>query len=234
MAEQLNDDVGIGQAIQRRRVERGLSQEDVAALLNSEGIEISQVTLSKLEAGTRPVRLTEAGVIARVLGSDVSDFLHPGDAIASATRRLTAELAQAEQAAKAAAEQKPVLKFLVEALTALAAVSKGAHARVSVSSEEFAEKVFGRLPLHEVDGVLTQLLGAGEEVSKLMPRGYSNNPTVRSSPPPPGLAGGLGLVLDAVSSIDFLTETTDGRLIQIVASVDASGRPRKLAARKRS
>jgi transcriptional regulator with XRE-family HTH domain len=55
-------DAAIGARLRALRVERGVSQEDVASRLN-----IAQTSVSRIEAGTRPLRLTEALAVAALL-----------------------------------------------------------------------------------------------------------------------------------------------------------------------
>jgi len=59
----------VGARIRERRRELGMNQTDLAAKLQVEGLtEVSQVTLSKIEHGTRKVYDYEVQALAKVLG----------------------------------------------------------------------------------------------------------------------------------------------------------------------
>ena len=58
----------VGANITRIRVEKGIKQKDFLARLQSEGMDITESCLSKIEGQTRTVRDTEIIVIARALG----------------------------------------------------------------------------------------------------------------------------------------------------------------------
>jgi len=55
------------------REARGWSQVELADRLATEGMDMSQVLVSRVEQGKRPVRLDEAVVIAGVLGFELAD-----------------------------------------------------------------------------------------------------------------------------------------------------------------
>ncbi len=57
----------------------GLSQGDLASRLRDEGVNWAQGTLSKVENGERPVRLSEGPTVADVLGIDLSALIDEGD-----------------------------------------------------------------------------------------------------------------------------------------------------------
>ncbi|TLP75508.1 helix-turn-helix domain-containing protein [Nesterenkonia sphaerica] len=60
------------EAVNRLRTDQGLSQGELARRMVSEGWEhFNQATISRIEKGTRPVRLGEARALARVLNTDV-------------------------------------------------------------------------------------------------------------------------------------------------------------------
>lgn len=72
--ENVNDSQ-IGERIIRLRELRGWTQGQLAAALRSGGLNWSQGTLSKVESGSRPVRLAETPTIIAVLGASVSDLI---------------------------------------------------------------------------------------------------------------------------------------------------------------
>ena len=65
----------IGREVQRRRVQRNLSQEDLAAKCQRFGWDISRPTLAKIEAGLRCVSEAEIVLLAAVLKCAVTDLL---------------------------------------------------------------------------------------------------------------------------------------------------------------
>ncbi|MGX5356855.1 helix-turn-helix domain-containing protein [Kocuria sp. KH4] len=68
-------DTAIGHTIRRAREARGLEQSQLSDLLRDEGVNWSQGTISRVEQGKRPVRLTEAGAVAGVLGLLVDELV---------------------------------------------------------------------------------------------------------------------------------------------------------------
>lgn len=62
-----NPDQNVGAYIQRRRGELNMSQGELATRVQALGLNWSQGTLSRVELGERPVRLTEARPLAEVL-----------------------------------------------------------------------------------------------------------------------------------------------------------------------
>ncbi len=60
-----------------------MSQSELARKLDERGVSMAQQTVAKIEAGTRPLKLTEAAEIAEELGVTVADLLNPTDLIAS-------------------------------------------------------------------------------------------------------------------------------------------------------
>lgn len=64
----------IGSNIRRVRMSSGLTQEKLAAQLQTEGCDISRGTLAKIEAGIRHITLDELKVIRKVLNMDYGDF----------------------------------------------------------------------------------------------------------------------------------------------------------------
>lgn len=77
------------QNMQTLRLERGLSQEALADEVRSRDVPgFNQVALSRIEAGTRALGLTEARTIADVLGTTVEQMVLPGGDAASAISAL--------------------------------------------------------------------------------------------------------------------------------------------------
>lgn len=74
-------DKRIGATIQRLREKQGMNQTAMVRTLRDAGIEWSQATLSKVEAGTRPVRLSEVPRLAQALGASGQDIMPASDAL---------------------------------------------------------------------------------------------------------------------------------------------------------
>lgn len=71
MANELTDDQ-VGKRVVDLRERRGLNQGQLSEQLRANGLNWSQGTLSKVEAGMRPVRLIEAPTLALTLRTSVS------------------------------------------------------------------------------------------------------------------------------------------------------------------
>lgn len=70
----------LGNRIQDLRTERGWSQKDLADRLAKEGFHLHQVGISKMERGTRPVRVAELAALATVLRVTIPELLTMSDA----------------------------------------------------------------------------------------------------------------------------------------------------------
>ena len=64
----------IGAAVRKLRVERGLTQDQLAAKLQLLGLEISRAGLSKIEARLRCVSDLELPIIAQALKVEIADL----------------------------------------------------------------------------------------------------------------------------------------------------------------
>lgn len=81
----------IGRKVRQLRTELGWSQADLALKLDEAGWPLHQTNISKLEAGKRPLRVSEAEVLAVTLGISLAALLDR-DA-AAAERRLRERIA---------------------------------------------------------------------------------------------------------------------------------------------
>jgi transcriptional regulator with XRE-family HTH domain len=70
-----------GTAIQRIRLELDLSQDDVARECRKRGLTWARSTVAVLEAGRKSLQLSEALVLADVLGRPLSGFLYEADPV---------------------------------------------------------------------------------------------------------------------------------------------------------
>lgn len=65
-----------GRRIREAREQRGVTQAKLVAEMKALGVDyMNTSTLSRIEVGTRPVRLTEAQVIGRILGASVEEMI---------------------------------------------------------------------------------------------------------------------------------------------------------------
>lgn len=69
-------DVAFGEALQKARATFQIDQERLIRLLNDQGLKWNQSTLSKVEGGKRPMRLSEAVILSGVLGISLDEFVH--------------------------------------------------------------------------------------------------------------------------------------------------------------
>ena len=65
-----------GQRIREARVLQRMSQSDLAAKMQVEGITIERDSISRIEIGTRFVADYELMILAKIFDRDVSWFLH--------------------------------------------------------------------------------------------------------------------------------------------------------------
>lgn len=95
----MDADEAVGKRIEDLRTSRDLSQGELSDLLRAAGLNWSQGTVSRVEAGTRPVRFTEAFTVAKTLGVEALALAPAGtglryafqqdlDAIATESRYL--------------------------------------------------------------------------------------------------------------------------------------------------
>lgn len=104
-----NPDELFGLEVQAQREDKGWSMTEFASMLSEAGLKnFHPTTIGRLERGERPVRLNEAVVIAKVLGSALDDLVVeplPGDdALKFATNSV-------ESSSKRAARAFDVVKF---------------------------------------------------------------------------------------------------------------------------
>ena len=65
----------VGEKVARLRKEKKIKQKDMVAMLQSEGMDISETTMSRLEGQTRLVQDFEIPILAKVLGVSVEWLL---------------------------------------------------------------------------------------------------------------------------------------------------------------
>ena len=64
----------LGSNIGRFRAKKSLTQDALAAQMQSGGCDISRGTLAKMEAGIRHISVDELEAIRRILGMEYADF----------------------------------------------------------------------------------------------------------------------------------------------------------------
>ena len=74
MAQKLKQDINIGNNIRRLRKKSKLTQEQVTAHLQLQGIEISRSSYSQIECGTYNIRISELIALASLFQVDYNAF----------------------------------------------------------------------------------------------------------------------------------------------------------------
>lgn len=72
-------DAVFAQCLRAAREASGLTQQQLADQMTRAGYRMRQGTVSKIEAGDRPVWLGEAVNLARIVGVDLTDLTEPGN-----------------------------------------------------------------------------------------------------------------------------------------------------------
>ncbi len=74
MAQKLKQDIHIGNNIRKLRKQAHLTQEQVTAYLQLQGIEISRSSYSQIECGTYNIRISELVALADLFQVDYNVF----------------------------------------------------------------------------------------------------------------------------------------------------------------
>ena len=74
MENKLKQDVPIGQNLRKYRLAAGLSQENVAAALQVQGLDIHQKIISEMELGTYSIRVSVLLALAELYDTPIQDF----------------------------------------------------------------------------------------------------------------------------------------------------------------
>lgn len=74
MAAKLKQDISIGGNLKRARLEAGMSQEQVAAKLQVQGLDISREIISQMELGKYSIRVSVLLALADLYRTPVQDF----------------------------------------------------------------------------------------------------------------------------------------------------------------
>lgn len=74
MAQKLKQDIHIGNNIRKLRKQAHLTQEQVTAHLQLQGIDISRSSYSQIECGTYNVRISELVALAKLFQTDYNAF----------------------------------------------------------------------------------------------------------------------------------------------------------------
>jgi len=70
-----------GEQIRLQRLKKHMTQNDLAAKVQVEGVTLERDSISRIEIGTRFVTDYELKIFSKVLGVDVSDLLEEEDAV---------------------------------------------------------------------------------------------------------------------------------------------------------
>ncbi len=74
MENKLKQDVPIGHNLKKYRIEAGLSQEDVAARLQVQGLDIHQKIISEMELGKYSIRISVLLALAELYNTQIENF----------------------------------------------------------------------------------------------------------------------------------------------------------------
>lgn len=74
MSQKLKQDIQIGSTIRRLRKEAGLTQEQVVAKLQLDGLETSRSSYSQIECGTYNIRISELAALSKLFQVDYNAF----------------------------------------------------------------------------------------------------------------------------------------------------------------
>lgn len=67
-------DVHLGCNIQRVRIDKGLTQDQLVAKMQIQGSSMSRSTLANIEAGNRNIKATDLKIIKELLGVSYQEF----------------------------------------------------------------------------------------------------------------------------------------------------------------
>lgn len=70
-----------GEQIRLQRLKKRMTQNDLAAKVQVEGVTLERDSISRIEIGTRFVTDYELKIFSKVLGVDISDLLEEDDAV---------------------------------------------------------------------------------------------------------------------------------------------------------
>lgn len=74
MAQKIKQDISLGSNIRKLRNQSHLTQEQVVARLQLQGIEISRSSYSQIECGTYSIRVSELVALAELFQVDYNSF----------------------------------------------------------------------------------------------------------------------------------------------------------------
>ena len=74
MAQKIKQDISIGNNIRALRKQSQLTQEQIVARLQLEGLEISRSSYSQIECGTYNIRVSELIALAKIFNVDYNAF----------------------------------------------------------------------------------------------------------------------------------------------------------------
>ena len=74
MDQKLKQDYNIGKNIRSLRTKKGMTQEQVAAKLQIQGINMSRDFFAHIECGTYNIRISELAALKQIFGCEFNDF----------------------------------------------------------------------------------------------------------------------------------------------------------------
>lgn len=76
MSQKIKQDISLGSNIRKLRRQSCLTQEQVVARLQLQGIEISRSSYSQIECGTYNIRVSELIALADLFQTDYNEFFN--------------------------------------------------------------------------------------------------------------------------------------------------------------
>jgi len=211
-------DVVIGERVRQRRISLGLSQDALAGRLQAAGIAWSQGTLSKVENGDRPVRLSETPSLATVLDLPWYQLLESADPISNAWARIDRERRELRKVLLDAGDREMMFKLSQAGLDALKAVTEGRTAKTSFTSERFCGMTFKEMKLYEVIDVMAQLGVDHTMLARELPDGYNDLTTARTAVVSVEFSEACGpLIAAAVPNLEFRARI--GKVVEIEEAI---------------
>ncbi|MDG3014149.1 helix-turn-helix domain-containing protein [Speluncibacter jeojiensis] len=209
--QQVTDELDkqIGRQIHRRRTTLGWTQGDLAKRLQQVGLNWSQGTLSKVENGERPVRLSETSSLTSVLGVEGLELMSPHDALSSAMLRLHVEIDRLSQVIREADEERSQLDLCQQALSMLLAAAQGKQISTSQTAESLLAIAFSGIQMHEAIEITEQLGVPRDAVAKHVPLDYDTSRSLRFAAPTPRFVRACApLVAKVLPSLAFRRQPT--------------------------
>jgi transcriptional regulator with XRE-family HTH domain len=144
----------LGETVRRLRRGAGLSQDELAERMTARGVELSQIQMSRLEVGGRPIRLNEAIALAECLHVSAADLV---GSVAEAPGTTGAQAAERETWVRLVAADGVWSRSLTDGLAVVQRIREnGAQAEFAYATWRQAHAALGdTAPVRSPDVLLT-------------------------------------------------------------------------------